>query len=285
MQSLSRFDPWRSKLCTCPFKYSFSPYVGCSHGCLYCYASSYIKDFYKPRIKKDVLKNLKKDIVKIKENKYVSIANSSDPYQHLEEKYRLTREAIKIFLQHQFRVMIITKSDLVIRDIDVLKNSKVAVSITITTLDKEKAKKLEPNAPNPERRLNALRVLSENNIPTIARIDPIIPLINDYEIEEIVKEVKSAGVKHIVSSTYKVRMDNWKRMSEVFTEEMKKLEILYFKHGEKYNGYYYLPKNYRYVLMKKVFEEAKKNNLTFAVCREGFIEFNSAKSCDGSHLI
>ncbi len=285
MQSLSRFDPWRSKLCTCPFKYSFSPYVGCSHGCLYCYASSYIKDFYNPRIKKDVLKNLKKDIVKIKENKYVSIANSSDPYQHLEEKYRLTREALKIFLKHQFRVMIITKSDLVIRDIDILKNSKVAVSITITTLDKEKAKKLEPNAPNPERRLEALRILSENNIPTIARIDPIIPFINDYEIEEIVKEVKNAGVKHIVSSTYKVRMDNWKRMSEVFTEEMKKLENLYFKHGEKYNGYYYLPKNYRYVLMKKVFEETKKNDLTFAVCREGFIEFNIAKSCDGSHLI
>jgi DNA repair photolyase len=285
MQSLSRFDPWRSKLCTCPFKYSFSPYVGCSHGCLYCYASSYIRDFYKPRIKKDVLKNLKKEIVKIKENKYVSIANSSDPYQHLEEKYRLTREALKIFLQHKFRVMIITKSDLVIRDIDVLKNSKVAVSITITTLDKEKAKKLEPNAPNPERRLEALRILSENNIPTIARIDPIIPFINDYEIEEIVKEVKNVGVKHIVSSTYKVRMDNWKRMNEVFTEETKKLEILYFKHGEKYNGYYYLPKNYRYILMKKVFEEAKKNNLTFAVCREGFIEFNSAKSCDGSHLI
>lgn len=285
MQSLSRFDPWRSKLCTCPFKYSFSPYVGCSHGCLYCYASSYIKDFYKPRIKKDVLKNLKKEIVKIKENKYVSIANSSDPYQHLEEKYRLTRESLKIFLKYKFRVMIITKSDLVIRDIDVLKNSKVAVSITITTLDKEKAKKLEPNAPNPERRLEALRILSENNIPTIARIDPIIPFINDYEIEEIVKEVKNAGVKHIVSSTYKVRMDNWKRMSEVFTEEMKKLENLYFKHGEKYNGYYYLPKNYRYILMKKVFEEAKKNNLTFAVCREGFIEFNSAKSCDGSHLI
>jgi DNA repair photolyase len=285
MQSLSRFDPWRSKLCTCPFKYSFSPYVGCSHGCLYCYASSYIRDFYKPRIKKDVLKNLKKEIVKIKENKYVSIANSSDPYQHLEEKYRLTREALKIFLQHNFRVMIITKSDLVIRDIDVLKNSKVAVSITITTLDKEKAKKLEPNAPNPERRLEALRILSENNIPTIARIDPIIPFINDYEIDEIVKEVKNAGVKHIVSSTYKVRMDNWKRMSEVFTEEMKKLGNLYFKHGEKYNGYYYLPKNYRYVLMKKVFEEAKKNDLTFAVCREDFIEFNSAKSCDGSHLI
>jgi DNA repair photolyase len=285
MQILTKFDPWRSKLCTCPFKYSFSPYVGCSHKCLYCYASSYIKDFYKPRIKEKCIRILRREIEKIKENKYVSIANSSDPYQHLEERYKLTREALKIFSHHDFKIMIITKSDLVIRDIDILKNSKVAVSITITTLDKEKAKKLEPYAPNPERRLEALRILSESNIPTIARIDPIIPFINDCEIEDIVKEVASVGVKHIVSSTYKVRMDNWRRMNKAFPEEMERLKNLYFKYGERYKGYYYLPRNYRYILMKKVFEEAKKNNLTFAICREGFIEFNTAKSCDGSHLI
>jgi DNA repair photolyase len=285
MKILTEFDPWKNKLCTCPFKYSFSPYVGCSHKCLYCYASSYIPKFFNPRVKKNVIERLKKDVKKIKENKYVSISNSSDPYQHLEKKLEITRRCLKIFSQNNFKIMIITKSDLVIRDIDVLKNLKAAVSITITTLDKEKSKKLEPGAPSPEKRLNALKILNENNIPTIARIDPIIPNINDYEIEELVKNVAEVGVKHIVSSTYKVKIDNWKRMEREFPKEMEELKSLYFLKGEKINGYYYLPKNIRFEIMKRIAKEVKKYNLTFAVCREGFLNLNTSKTCDGSHLI
>jgi len=280
---ISNFDPWKSKLCTCPLKYSFSPYVGCSHGCLYCYASSYIKNFNKPRAKKNVIRKLKEEIKKIKDKRYVSIANSSDPYQELEKKLKLTRESIKIFLKNNFKILILTKSDLILRDLDILKNSSVVVSITITTLENWKAKKLEPNAPSPEKRIETLRILSENNIPTVVRIDPIIPLINDCEIEEIVKTVAENGAKHIVSSTYKVKKDNWERMKNEFPEEMKKLEHFYFSRGEKIHGYLYLPKNIRYNLMRRVFEEAKKYGLSFSVCREGFFELNTS-ICDGSHL-
>jgi len=285
MPIITQFDPWKSKLCTCPFKYSFSPYTGCSHSCLYCYASSYIPRFFEVRVKKDVIKQLNKEISKIKQNKYVTIANSNDPYQPLEEKLKLTREALKIFSNHNFRIMIVTKSDLVARDLDVLKKARVAVSITITTLDEKKAKRLEPNAPSPEKRLEAIRYLSKNRIPTIARIDPIIPFINDVEIDELVKVAAEAGVKHIVSSTYKVKLDNWKRMEKEFPEEMKKLRSLYFVKGERINGYYYLPVEYRYQLMRKIAEKTKEFGVTFAACREGFLELNSAKTCDGSHLI
>jgi len=174
---------------------------------------------------------------------------------------------------------------LVLRDLDILKKSRIAVSITITTLDENKAKRLEPNAPPPEKRLEAIKILSKNGIPTIARIDPIIPLINDMEINDLVRSVAEAGTKHIVSSTYKVKLDNWKRMKRKFLEEMKKLRSLYFIKGERISGYYYLPKEYRFEIMKKVFEEAKKFGVTFAACREGFFEVNNAKTCDGSHLI
>ena len=285
MPVITPFDPWKSKLCTCPFKYSFSPYVGCSHGCLYCYASSYIPRFSEARVKKDIIKQLNKEISKIKQNKYVTIANSNDPYQPIEEKLKLTREALKIFSSHGFKIMIATKSNLVLRDLDILKKSRIAVSITITTLDENKAERLEPNAPPPEKRLEAIKILSKNGIPTIARIDPIIPLINDMEINDLVRSVAEAGTKHIVSSTYKVKLDNWKRMKREFLEEMKKLRSLYFIKGERISGYYSLPKEYRFEIMKKVFEEAKKFGVTFAACREGFFELNNAKTCDGSHLI
>jgi len=282
---IKKFDPWNSKLCTCPFKYSFSPYVGCSHGCLYCYASSYIPKFSEVRVKKDVIKKLNKEISKIGQNKYVTIANSNDPYQPIEEKLKLTREALKIFSSHDFKIMIVTKSNLVLRDLDILKKSKAAVSITITTLDENKAKRLEPNAPSPEKRLEAIKILSRNGIPVIARIDPIIPLINDIEIDNLVRNVAESGARHIVSSTYKVKLDNWGRMKKEFPKEMNRLKDLYFKLGEKINGYYYLPQEYRYELMKRVFDKAREFNVTFAVCREGFIELNSGKTCDGSHLV
>ena len=285
MSLITPFDPWKSKLCTCPLKYSFSPYVGCQHNCLYCYASSYIPRFFEPRIKKDVIKQLNKEIPKIKQNKYVTIANSNDPYQPLEEKLKLTRGSLKIFSNHKFKIMIVTKSNLVVRDLDILKKARVAISITITTLDEKKAKRLEPNAPSPEKRLEAIRYLSKNRIPTIARVDPIIPFINDTEIDELVRAVAEAGARHIVSSTYKVKLDSWKRMEREFPEEMKKLRSLYFVKGERVNGYYYLPVEYRYRLMKRIAERVKEFGITFAVCREGFSSLNTSNTCDGSHLI
>jgi len=236
-------------------------------------------------VKRDLIKQLNREITKIKQNKYVTIANSNDPYQPIEEKFKLTREALRIFSSHSFKIMIVTKSNLILRDLDILKKSKVAVSITITTLNENKAKKLEPNAPSPEKRLEALKILSKSGIPVIARIDPIIPMINDMEIDDLVRSVAEVGIKHIVSSTYKVKLDNWSRMKKEFPKEMEKIKHLYFSKGEKINGYYYLPKEYRYELMKKVFDKAKELNVTFAVCREGFVELNCSKTCDGSHLI
>lgn len=285
MGIINLFDPWKSKLCSCPIKYSFSPYTGCSHNCLYCYASSYIPNFFICKPKKDVIKKLMYDIKKIDKRKPISIANSSDPYPPLEKELKLTRECLKLLIAHGCKILLITKSDIVKRDIDILLKAKVCVSFSITTFDENKARKLEPNAPLPKERLDAAQKLIENKIPVSIRLDPIIPLINDNEIEVLIKEVSGLGVKHVTSSTYKVRIDNWRRISKVFPEEMRKLEKLYFEYGEKISNSYYLPKEIRRKIMEKVKIACNKYNITFASCREGFYEINTSKSCDGSHLI
>jgi DNA repair photolyase len=91
MPLITPFDPWKNKYCTCPDKLSLSPYTGCAHNCLYCYAASYIRDFSNPRPKKDFIKRLENEIKKIPEGSIIAVANSSDPYQPMEDKLQLTR--------------------------------------------------------------------------------------------------------------------------------------------------------------------------------------------------
>jgi DNA repair photolyase len=283
-QIIKPFDPWSSPYCTCPKKFSLDPYTGCAHRCIYCYATAYIPNFYTPRLKKDLIKKVIKDCPRLPENSLISISNSSDPYQPLEEKFKLTRECLKIFQNFNFRILIITKSDLVLRDIDLLKRLRCAVTITITTFKKEVLKKLEPFAPDSERRLRALKILAENNVHTGLRLDPIFPYLNEDEIEEIVKRAKEIGIKHIVSSTYKVKYDNWKRLENFFPKIAKKLKPLYLK-GVKIQNSFYLPENLRRKLMEKVFRACQKYQIPFNTCREGFLDLKTSKSCDGSHLI
>lgn len=279
------FDPWRGKLCTCPLKLSFDPYTGCEHGCLYCYASSYIKDFRRCRPKENLLRLVRRDLAVIPKNALISMSNSSDPYPPMESQLKLTRSCFQEFLGRDLRILIITKSDLVVRDLDLIRRLRAAVTITITTLDDDLAKRLEPNAPPPSRRLDAIRNLSGEGIPVGARVDPIIPFLNDEGVEVLLKEVKGSGALHVTSSTFKPRWDSWKRIMEAFPDVCGKLKPLYFDEGERIGRSYYLPRPLRFRLMSRVAEECKKLGLTFACCREGFIELNSGGSCDGSHLI
>jgi len=283
MGLITPFDPWRSKLCTCPPKLSFSPYVGCSHGCLYCYATSYIPNFSKVREKKKVVEKLKNEVKNLQPSMPISIANSSDPYPEIEKKLELTRSCLQIL--KNFPLLIVTKSDLVVRDIDLLSSMNVVVSITITTLDKKISSKIEPNAPLPEKRLKALKKLHIAKIPTTVRVDPIIPGLNDKEkgIRKLLKAVADRGVSHVISSTYKARKDNLTRMCSSFPELAEKWKRLYLREGEYMRGYYYLPSNLRFGYMKKIKTLTEKIGLSFGCCREGF-NINSA-ICDGSHLL
>jgi DNA repair photolyase len=276
------FDPWRSPLCTCPPKLTFNPYTGCDHKCIYCYASSYIPHFYECRPKKDLLKRLEREAAKLK-GELISIANSSDPYPTIEAEEGLTRRCLEILTRYNCRIQLITKSNIVLRDIDLLKRAPSMVAITVTTDDEETAKILEPYAPSPAERLKAAEGLIASDVPVAVRIDPIIPYVNENP-ETLVEALAQIGVRHITASTYKVKADNWQRLSLAMPKTAEKLKPLYFEKGEKIGRYVYMPKNVRLKLMEGLARLAKKYGVKFATCREDLKDLNTA-TCDGSWLI
>ena len=278
---LTVFDPWKSQLCTCPDKLTFNPYTGCDHGCIYCYASSYIPRFSDCRPKKNLLSRLKKEAANLK-CELISMSNSSDPYPRLEQKLGLTRKSLETLAESLCRLQIVTKSDLVTRDIDILQTVPCAVSVTVLTLDDGLSRKLEPNAPVSSKRLKAIDALVAAGIPTTVRIDPVIPFVND-DLAELVENVADLGVLHVTSSSYKVKPDNWRRFSAVFPKAAEQLKPLYFGEGERVGRSTYLPKKLRFSLMKKVKNLTEEHGLKFGCCREG-LNLNSGV-CDGSWTI
>ncbi|MCX7987912.1 MAG: radical SAM protein [Thermodesulfovibrio sp.] len=280
---IRRFDPWKNELCSCPTKYSLNPYTGCAHGCIYCYASCYIKDFFRCREKPRIIESLRKDIKKVPIGSLISLCNTSDPYPPMEKEKIITRRCLEIFKEYEMKVLIITKSDLVCRDIDLLKDMQTAVTITITTLKYHE--KLEPYAPNPFNRLKALEKLNKEGIPTGLRLDPIIPMVNEEEIEEILQLASYTGVKHVTTSTFKPRWDSWKRLISVFPNLSNKLENLYLIKGQRIGNSYYLNSTLRENMISKIKEICISLSLSFSTCRENLPNYINSKSCDGSHLI
>ena len=282
MVLISRFDPWRSGLCTCPSKLTFNPYTGCDHACTYCYASSYVARFSDCRPKKGLIQRLRKEADGLN-GEIVSISNSSDPYPFLEEKMGLTRDCLEILSKSKCRVQIVTKSPLVMRDVDLLKRFPSMVSLTVTTNDDRTGRLIEPGAPLVSTRLKAVETLVDEGVPTSVRIDPIIPFVND-DVEGLVKTLASVGVRHVTSSTLKVRPDGWQRLSARLPEVAERLKPLYFEKGVMKAAYRYLPESLRILLMEKVGDLAKKYGMRFGTCREGLSRLNTA-ACDGSWLL
>lgn len=282
MPLISRFDPWQSGLCTCPPKLTFNPYTGCDHQCLYCYASSYIPNFKDCRPKKDLLATLKREAATLK-GETISLCNSSDPYPRIEASEGLTRRCLEILSESNCRIQVITKSNLVVRDDDLLSKLPSAVALTITTEDDELARVIEPFAPPPPQRLRAAQDLVKAGIPVAARIDPVIPFVND-QAQELIAELASVGVKHVTCSTYKAKPDNWRRLSQAMPNAAEKLKPLFFQQGEKVGGNTLLPREVRFKILKNIRDLAVVHGMKFGVCREGLAELNTA-SCDGSWLM
>jgi len=256
--------------------------------CLYCYATAYI-GVKESTPKKDFLRKLALDLRRADPRMPVSMSNSSDPYPPVEARLKLTREALRLLLAMGFKVIVVTKSDMVTRDLDLLVGSQATVSITITTLDDTLARRMEPGAPPPSRRLDAVARLADEGVPVSVRIDPIVPGLNDDPdmLASLVAEVASAGAKHIVTSTYKARPDSLARLTREFPDRAQLWRRLYREEGERIHGYYYLPRSLRVKLLMPVVTEARKRGLTYATCREGLTSraFFCSPTCDGTHLI
>ncbi|MCL2477252.1 radical SAM protein [Candidatus Bathycorpusculum sp.] len=282
MTLISSFDPWRSGLCTCPSKLTFNPYTGCDHHCLYCYATSYIPNFKQIHPKKDCLAMLRREAIKLN-GQTISLSNSSDPYPKMDATEGLTRRCLEILAGCNCQLQIITKSNLVTRDDDLLCQVPATVALTITTDNEFIANIIEPNAPTPNQRIRAAQELQKAGIPVSVRIDPLIPHINDQP-QKLIKTLADIGVKHITCSTYKAKPDNWNRLYQALPKVMEQLKPLYSAEGEKVGGSTLLPNEYRYKLLKNIRDTVLAQGMQFGVCREALHGLSTA-ACDGSWLM
>jgi DNA repair photolyase len=191
------------------FDRSINPYRGCEHGCAYCFARpthAYMglspgldfetKLFAKPNAARLLEKELAKPGYEVRT---MAIGTNTDPYQPIERRYRIMREILEVLDATSHPVGIVTKSALVVRDIDILsrmaKRKLVKVALSVTTLDRKLARAMEPRAATPERRLDTLRLLSEAGVPTTVMVAPVIPALNESEIERILETAAAAGVR------------------------------------------------------------------------------------------
>lgn len=273
------FDPWKAKLCTCPFKYTLNVYTGCDHACLYCYITSYIPKAFHVRTKEGLLPKLERELRKFDRRYIIALSYSSDPYPTIEKELGITRKVLELFRRYDVRCLLLTKSDIFERDLDILSELKCAVGITVTTIDERNAKLIEPKTPKPEDRIRALKKAKSAGIPVYARIDPIIPFYTWGDFDKTLDAL--SFVSHITVSTLKLRSDGLSRMKAKLPEVMERLEPLYEK-GERIGGYYYLPREFRMKILKEARRKIEERGITFGSCREGYYSF---PSCDGSHLV
>ncbi|MBL8704964.1 MAG: PA0069 family radical SAM protein [Rhodospirillales bacterium] len=190
-----------------PFDRSINPYRGCEHGCIYCFARpthTYLGlspglDFEtRLLMKPDAAELLKREL---RNPRYrcdvMAMGTNTDPYQPIEREHRITRQILEVLDAHNHPVSIVTKSALVMRDIDILgpmaRRGLAAVGVSVTTLDRDLARTMEPRASTPPRRLAAIAALSAAGIPTSVMVAPIIPALNDMEIERILAASAAAG--------------------------------------------------------------------------------------------
>src|SRR4029079_17536162 len=191
------------------FDRSINPYRGCEHGCVYCFARpthAYLGlspglDFEsKLFVKPEAAELLEKELAHPKYSpRVIAIGTNTDPYQPIERRYKVMRRILEVLDRTNHPVGIVTKSALVLRDLDILarmaERKLVKVALSVTTLDPQLARIMAPRAATPMRRLETLRRLSQAGVPTTIMTAPIIPAINDMDIERILEAGKMAGVK------------------------------------------------------------------------------------------
>ena len=178
--------------------YTVNLYKGCSHGCVYCYAPSLTHDerswgsyvdvkVNAPQVLEKELRGLRKD--------EVFLSSASDPYQPVEARYRVTRRCLEVLLRHRYPVSILTRSPMVLRDLDLLRRFKwVRVGMSITSVP---VRKYEPGVPPLQRRIDTLRKLSKAGISTWVSLAPVIPGIVLIDLDELFEELSSAGVSSV----------------------------------------------------------------------------------------
>jgi DNA repair photolyase len=230
-------------------KFNMNLYRGCQHQCIYCDSRSecyQIENFKDVLVKVNAIDRLRDELSRKRVKGTIGTGSMNDPYMPLEAKRQLTRQALQVIADFRYPVHIITKSDLVLRDLDLLRTiSEVyaAVSLTITTADDDLGKKIEPGAPRVSNRLKAIKVLSEHGILTGVTLMPVLPFLEDNleNIRQIVTRAHQAGAAYIIPSFGMSLRD---RQRDYYYQELDRLfPGLRVKYEKKYGYQYHVPAN------------------------------------------
>ena len=251
-------------------------YRSCEHGCIYCDSRSTCynmnHNFEDIEVKINAPELLEHSLKHKGKRCMIGTGSMSDPYMPLEKELRLTRKCLELIDKYNYGFTVITKSDLILRDLDLLKSinkkTKCVVQMTITTFDDGLCRILEPNVCVTSKRIEALKILHDNNIPTIVWMTPILPFINDNEanIMNILKACKEAGVYGIM--TFGIGLTLREGDREYYYDKLDKyFPGLKYKYIKRYGNSYELP----------VPDEYRLNNLLINYCKENNMEYRPDK--------
>ncbi|MEM5778641.1 MAG: radical SAM protein [Candidatus Aenigmatarchaeota archaeon] len=243
--------------------YSINPYRGCAHSCAYCYAPYILKENRKWGEFVDVKINAPEVIereVKKRSPGNILISSVTDPYQPLEEKYKITRNLLEKIKNKNFFISILTKSALVVRDLDLFKKINCEVGMTITTLDENLSKIFEPNSSMPQRRLEALNYLKISGIKTYIFFGPLLPFISDINLEKTINRFALIKPDKIYVDKLNIKCpEHWKKIKNFleknFPELSKKWEQVLFTKNDYYEN-----------LKQKIIEIFNSYNLKYEFC-------------------
>ncbi len=253
-----------------PFRWGINTYRGCEHNCTYCnarYTHEYLglptgEFAYKIMVKDNAAEALDKELSREKWNKKwtVNMATVTDPYQPAERKFKITREVLKVFLKHHNALMVTTKSDLILRDLDILTNIAktgfLNVVITIPILDEDLRKKIEPKAASIQKRLEVVQKIHDAGITVGVTSIPLFPYISDSEsdVEKLVKTLSENGADYVIIDMLNFREEARDRVMEFIKNYY---PDLISKYGELYKTNY-CDKEYAKVVRKHANKLIKK---------------------------
>lgn len=250
--------------------YGMNVYRGCTHGCIYCDSRSscyqFTHLFEDVEVKQNAPELLEKELKSKRRKCMIGTGSMSDPYMHCEEKLFLTRKCLEIILKYGFGAAVLTKSDRILRDIDLLdeinRSAKCVVQMTLTTYDDNLCRIVEPNVCNTKRRIQVLEEMRERGIPTVVWLTPILPFLNDTEenIAAILEECVRVGVKGIVCYNMGLTLRDGDR-EYYYAALDKHFPGMKEKYRKRYGNAYELPSPNAGNLMKVLYGICSKNEI------------------------
>lgn len=264
------------ELVTCHYPLRLDTYSGCIHNCVYCYAKNLLEERgYWNVVRKTDIKIVERQIEKYMNDKIEGdvseairkkvpfrLGGLTDCFQQMEKRERITKQVIELLNTYEYPYLIVTKSPLAAEYTDVIEKKLAVIQITITTLNDNIAKRLEPFAPSPKERVKTLKELNDYGYFTTARFSPVIPNVNMDEAEKLMEIFSDTGTKHILVEFF--------RGTEKMISNIEKSTGINLKEDFVKNGYYYrFNLNKKLKIYEKLKEIANSFGLKFSICSDG----------------